>query len=218
VTADRLSRVLHRRWYVVVCGAVFTLLMGAVVWHSGGLHYQRAEVVFGPLGTRAGFEEDLPPGGSLIPFAGAVARLAGQDQGLTYPATRAELYASGIRSGTWIRLVDTGGQWTRIHAEPKLIVEAVDPDPARTEELFAAALQRVEDATDTLQVNAAVPVGERIDAAVQHEETHYVGASRLDAARATIVVLALGTVLTVLAARGVDTVGASRRRSSRRHS
>jgi hypothetical protein len=216
VADDRLSRVLRRRWYVVLCGAALTLVVGAFVWQSTGLHYHRAEVVFGTPGARAGFEGDLPVGGSMIPFAGAVGRLAGEGQGLTFPATRAELHASGVRSGTWIRLVDTGGQWTQVFSSPTLVVEAVDPDPARAEDMFAAALGRVEEATETLQADASVPVAERVVPVVQHEQTLYVGPSRWNVLRAMVVVLGLGAVLTVLAARGVDVVmGRGRHRTAR---
>jgi hypothetical protein len=206
VADDRLSRVLRRRWYVVLCGAALTLVVGAFVWQSTGLHYHRAEVVFGMPGTRAGFEQDLPSGGSLIPFASAVGRLAGQDQGLVFPATRAELHASGVRSGTWIRLVDTGGQWTRSFSAPTLVVEAVDPDPARAEALFEAALGRVEDATVTLQDDASVAGAERVVPVVQHDQASYVGPNRSTTVRAMAVVLGLGAVLTLLAARGMDVV------------
>lgn len=217
MTDDRLSRVLRRRWYVVLSGAAVTLIIGALVWQSTGLYYHRAEVVFGMEGARPGFEEDLSFGGSLIPFAGAVGRVAGQGQGLAFPATRAELHASGVRSGTWVRLVDTGGQWTQAFSSPTLVVEAVDPDPVRAQALFDAALERVEAATETLQRDASVAVAQRVVPVVQDEQTRYVGATRSSAARALIVVLGLGALVTVLVARGLEMVATGGRPWRSRH-
>jgi hypothetical protein len=195
VTGESLGRVLQRRWYVVLGGAVITLLVCAMVGQSDGLHYRRAEVVFGASDAR-----------ELIPFAAAVGRLAGQNQGLAFPATRAELHASGVRSGSWIRLVDTGGQWTRINNSPTLIVEAVDPDPARATRLLDEALGRVEGAAAALQIDGSAPSAQRVVPTIQFEESHYVGATRFDAVRAVVVVVGLGMLLTVLAARVVDMV------------
>jgi hypothetical protein len=195
VTGESLGRILQRRWYVVLCGAVITLLVCALVGPSDGLHYRRAEVVFGDPDAR-----------ELIPFAAAVGRLAGQNQGPTFPATRAELHAAGVRSGSWVRLVDTGGQWTQINNSPTLIVEAVDPDPAQATRLLDEALKRVEGAAAALQIDGSVPLAQRVEPTIQLEESHYVGATRFDAVRAVVVVLGLGMLLTVLAARVVDMV------------
>lgn len=203
--ADHLLRdVVRRRWYVLLAGLGATGLALLLLTQAAGTHHLRSELVFYAPGGRPGFVEDVPPGASLIPFVAAVDTRANEGGDLTFPSTRAQLPGWGLKSGTWTRIIDEGGQWTQSFSAPTIVVEAVDPDPDRAEQLFDQAVARVENAARTLQTEHGVPSQSRVMVTFGEVEHALVGPGPSQIARAAVVVLGIGLFSSVVLARTVD--------------
>lgn len=200
------TEVARRRWYVLLGGFGATVLAIVLLGQMAGTHYVRGEVVFYAPGGRPGFTEDVPPGASLIPFVAAVDIRANEGVELTFPSTQAELPAAGVHSGTWARIVDTGGQWAQVHSAPTIVVEAVDPDPDRAERLFEETVTTVEIAATALQAERDVPSESQVRTTMGEPEHRYLGPTRTESAKASVVVLGMGLLTTVVLARIIDTV------------
>lgn len=212
---DLFSDVARRRWYVLLGGLGATVLAIFLLGQTSGTHYVRGEVVFFAPGGRPGFTEDVPPGASLIPFVAAVDIRANEGVELTLPSTRAELPAAGVQSGTWARIVDTGGQWAQVHSAPTIVVEAVDPDPDRAERLFEETVSKVEIAATTLQAERDVPGERHVRTTAGEPEHRYLGPTRTETAKASVVVFGMGLLTTIVLARVFDAVMLGREQVAR---
>lgn len=137
----------------------------------------------------------------LIATAGLVEREVANT--ISGPATAASVTLSGrgVRSGTSIRLPNSGGQWGRDFRHPWLDVQAVGPSE---EETLGRLNQRIEDIEVTLeriQVTAGVPVERRITTTLSPERTTvaYQSGSRQRALAAVAMIgLGLGCMMVTL--------------------
>lgn len=129
MTTAGLLAALRRRWYVVVLGAIATVLVTSSVIRVPGVYWTQVDVVFlPPSNPNAGNVLEGESEG-LIHFAAVVDRaFNGEPHGARLSSASASLYGAGVRDGYSVALVDTGGQWRSAFSRPVLSVEVVGSD------------------------------------------------------------------------------------------
>lgn len=152
-----------RRWIVLIFGIALALSVAGWVRSFPGVYTAQTDMTFlAPASAR--FPNPLGiTSGSLVSVAGTVERAV--NQGRTVPASvsmSVTLVDLGIRSGTEIRLPDTGGQWAHNFARPVLDVQAVGPTEQQVRGAMAAQIAAIRTELDRLQDAAQVDGVNRI--------------------------------------------------------
>jgi len=219
VTAVQLLRVLRRRWYVLLAGLCCTGFAFLSLGTSPAVYAAQADLVFmepavpGQSRTLTGAEPQ-----TLIDFTAIVERkyLAGAKSAKLASPT-ASLFGTGIRRGTSVGMLDTGGQWLSSFNRPVLSVQAAGPSP----EVVSAEIDRVHNEvsalSDDLQLAGGAGPAELITVERAPEDLiiNSFGKTRMGEAKALIVLALTGTGLSCAAAAGTDALAARSARSLR---
>lgn len=216
MTAWDVAAALIRRWYLVLTG--FALTAGSVWYVAPGQHLYsaRTSVVFLWPGSVPVSQTDDGGLAALVNFA-AMVRLGlemDQERASDSVSFGGSLAGAGVSDGYTVILPNAGGQWSRMYNQPRLVIEAVDADPAvagRQAEALVAEVRRV---ADDLQNRIAMQPESVIASAPAPVEVLDVGASPGTRLRALIALGALGAASTVAMTVAVDTAVTSRRRAT----
>jgi len=219
VTASQLLGVLARRWYVVLAGMCCIWAAYTVLGQSGTVYAAQADYVFVEPGV-PGESRQLAGTGTqtLIDFTAIVERkvLAG-----TKPAklasTTASLFGTGIRAGTSIGMLDSGGQWVPSFGRPVLSVQVAASSPAEVEEGMDAVLTDVRRVSAALQAETAAQPGSFITVERSPEDliiTSF-GKTRTGEVKALVALSVAGLGLSCAAAAATDAAAARRKRRTR---
>lgn len=141
---SHLVRALLRRWPILVIGALCTASVGLVAVRADGVYWSRTNVVFlapsstlypNALKTRS---EDL------IITAGLVAkRINGPAAVEKFSSVDATMIGvPRTDSPFWLRLPDTGGQWSPNFADQFLILEVVGDSPEEVRAIQDEVVER----------------------------------------------------------------------------
>lgn len=201
MTTRRLLLVAVRRWYVLLLGLVLTATACLLV-RANAVTVYWARTVVTVLRT------DVNPlhneGDSLTSLASVlVLRANGEPATTKTSSSETTLYGEGVLSGTRIRLLDVGRQWTTSIPDPVIYVEAVgesaDVVTADINRMVAGLTADLTQLQDEFGVDPATRAFLRLEpeqpavAEVSGDRTRSVGATAL-----------IGVVLTALALYATD--------------
>ncbi|MER1997067.1 MAG: hypothetical protein ABTA24_11310 [Arthrobacter sp.] len=221
MTPAQLQSVLRRRWYVLLAGLCCTGLAFVFLSQSAPVYAAQSDLVFlepgtpGQGRTLTGTEPQ-----TLIDFTAIVERqyLAGTKTSKLASPT-ASLFGTGIREGTSVGMLDTGGQWLSSFSRPVLSVQAAAPTPEKVAAEIDRVHAEVREVSDALQLEA----GARPDALITVERapeeliiTSF-GKTRMGEAKALLVLGVAGVGLSCAAAAAADALAGRRTRSGGRH-
>lgn len=163
MTVLRMLQMYRHAWYVVVFGLLATGL--AVSWVSGlpGVYYGQADVVFLRPANR------IVPNGLSVNSSSVIATVGVVERDVNggFHATRVvseqvTILGTGMRSGSSVRLPNSGGQWANNFDRAVLDVQVVDVTAAAAQERLDDAVRRIESSLATLQDEAGVRAADRI--------------------------------------------------------
>ena len=219
MTPAQLLSVLRRRWYVLLAGLCCTGTAFVFLSQPAPVYAAQSDLVFMEPGvpgqgrTLTGTEPQ-----TLINFTAVVERqyLAGARSAKLASPT-ATLFGTGIREGTSIGMLDTGGQWLSSFSRPVLSVQAAAPAPEQVAAEIDRVHAEVRAVSDALQREA----GARPDALITVERapeeliiTSF-GKTRMGEAKALLVLALTGLGLSCAAAAAADALAARRARTGR---
>lgn len=195
MTLYDLTRVLLRRWYVMVIVLGLTAGLGWLFLRDGGLYVTRTLVTF-EAPDAGPWEEGGSADRGVIMFASAVAaEVNGGAEPVTYSQADAPFYGAGIRQGLRVALPDTGGQWEVVYNKAAITVDVVSPDRGWVEEQQTGAIRSVLAAADDRQTGMSAE--NRIAVAVEplSETIEHVTPSRSGMALAAAALGAVGLLV-----------------------
>jgi len=176
--------------------------------HAAPVYWTRAQVVF--LQPSAPYNENVLTSApeSLIDFAALVERRYNGHDGLPrFASSTATLYGSGVRDGSEVKLLDTGGQWASSFRSPAIVVEVVAPTEQKVRSVLANTITSINDIVRQEQVAAKVSNAQLVrtltapEAVVVNRTT----GNRLRAAGSTLLIgIAIGGTATVLLDRALQ--------------
>lgn len=171
MTIIQLIRILRRRWYVLVVGAVCTVAAVTVFSQNERVYFAQTNVVFEAPGspTVAGVDNGFSE--SLNYFAAVVERTVnGSSASVRLSSPTATLYGIGIRQGSSVSLADGGGQWSHVFDRPILSVQVVDSSPERVNAGMAAVISDISTAAESMQSESGAPIDARITVTTTPEQ------------------------------------------------
>ncbi|MGW9402487.1 hypothetical protein ACWGQ2_00790 [Arthrobacter sp. NPDC055585] len=221
MTPVQLLGVLRRRWYVWLAGLCCTGIAFGFLSQSAPVYAAQSDLVFqepgvpGQSRTLTGTEPQ-----TLIDFAAVVERkyLAGTKTAKLASPT-ASLFGTGIREGTSVGMLDTGGQWLSSFSRPVLSVQAAAPTPEKVSAEIARVHAEVQAVSDALQLEAGAQPEALITVERAPEDliiTSF-GKTRMGEAKALLVLLVTGLGLSCAAAAAADALAVRRTRSRGKH-
>lgn len=196
---------LIRRWPVVIVASVLAASLGFLATRDHAVYWTRTEVAFlAPPSTR--YPNSLQTRSEdLIITAGVVAKRAvGAGKDLKYGSIEPTLLGTrGATDGYWIRLPDSGGQWTTNFSDQVLLIDVVGSSPERVRQLQEEAISRIRRELDILQDEQEVNRYARIAIRETPELSAIsrVGGSRLRALGMILVLGGAATITVVLTLR-----------------
>jgi hypothetical protein len=208
VTLNELFRIWIRRWYFVAAFAAITACAVLIAIRAAPVYWTRAEVVF--LQPSMPYNENVLTSApeSLIDFAALVERRYNGHDGLPrFSSSTATLYGSGVRDGSEVKLLDTGGQWASSFRNPVLVVEVVAPTEQKVRSVLHNVVTDINDIVRQEQVAARVSDAQFIRTLTAPETVvvNRTGGNRLRAASSTLLVgVAIGGTATVLLDRALE--------------
>lgn len=120
----------RRRWYLALASGLLMVGISAAVLSNTVVYYARVDVLFLiPGETLQGNQLLGDPGRALYLAAVVEKRFNESDGGSTPQTTVAPLYGTGIRSGHWVHIPNSGGQWESSFNRPQITVEVVAATP-----------------------------------------------------------------------------------------
>lgn len=212
MTSRELLRVLARRWYVIVVGAVLTVAALVVVVQRPGVYWTQMELVLvAPAEPYyPNTVADAPH--SLAPLAGLlVSDWNGPRPPLLTSSSTTSLFGLGTRDGVQVRLPNQGSQFQPLFTAPSVDVQVVGRSAEEVTARAEEARTRVEALLDRRQALAGVAERNRVRALSSPAalDVQHITGSRTRALAATGLAGAAGTALV---AYGWDRVASSRRR------
>ena len=221
MTPAQLSAVLRRRWYVIFAGLCCTGLAFWGLSQSAAVYAAQSDLVFLEPGL-PGESRTLTGTGpqTLIDFTAIVERkvLAGAHTAKLASPT-ASLFGTGIREGTSIGMLDTGGQWLSSFSRPVLSVQVAAASPEKVSAEMDRVLAEVRAVSDALQSDAGAGPETWISVERAPEELiiFSFGKTRMGETKALAVLALTGFGLSCSAAAGIDAHLARRDGSRARH-
>ncbi|MDN3482566.1 hypothetical protein QMA10_11605 [Arthrobacter sp. APC 3897] len=208
MTPAQLFAVLRRRWYVLAGGLCCTGLAFLGLGQSAPVYAAQSDFVFvepGHPGEGRSLTGTEPQ--TLIDFTAIVERrvLAGAETAKLASPT-ASLFGTGIRQGTSISMLDTGGQWLSSFSRPVLSVQVAAPSPEEVKAEMDRVLQQVQAVSGTLQTDAGAQPASLITVERAPEDLiiSSFGKTRTGEAKALAVLGLTGFGLSCAAAAGTD--------------
>ncbi|WP_404321495.1 hypothetical protein [Arthrobacter luteolus] len=221
MTSADLLATLRRRWYVLLAGLCCTGLAYWGLSQSAPVYAAQSDFVFAEPGlpgqgrSLTGTEPQ-----TLIDFTAIVERkvLAGATSTKLASPT-ASLFGTGIRQGTSISMLDTGGQWLSSFSRPVLSVQVAAPSPEEVSAEMERVLLEVRAVSEALQADAGAAPSSMISVERAPEDliiTSF-GKTKMGEAKALAVLSVTGLGLSCAAAAATDAMALRRARTGRRH-
>lgn len=214
MTALQVLRILGRRWYVMVAGAILCVL---AFWYldriTGPVYSADTQVVFSAPGRGGltGSADGVMDG--LVGFASSVQRdVQHAVPGPALVTDRATLHGAGITKGYSITLPNVGGQWQLSYNDPALTVSVVGPSAEWVEATSDRLVRSIETAAAKRQAAMGVLPDAMITTGRVPDRTSivYVGASKATELRAVVAISAIGFAISGAAAVALDRYRARR--------
>lgn len=204
MTTAGVVRMLVRRWYLTLSGAVASLVVLWVAVHQPPVYFAQVDVLLLPPADTTQVNTLREGPYLLAPLAGLVAKDV--NRGLQPSVTASPtttLYGEGVREGERVRLRNQGSQWRPVFESGVIDVQVVGPEPDAVRDRIGSlvgdldrALAERQEAARVAPPQRATLQGSPADPVVQQ-----VGTSRMRAAGSVAV---LGATLTFLAVAFVD--------------
>jgi hypothetical protein len=135
MTSRELLRLVFRRWYLMVLGAVLSVAVLGFVYKQPGVYWTQFDVVVLAPQTKLQPNNIEDPKFAMAPMAGVVVTEAnGGKRPSLLASSDTSLYGEGLRQASRARLPNNGSQWLPIYSKPNIDVQVVDPDPAVVEQ------------------------------------------------------------------------------------
>lgn len=163
ITVDVLKGTLQF-WWVVVIGAVLTMVACSAVGARPGVYWGQVDVVVLAPSTPSVPNAFQATQTRAIVMAGVLQREVAGPPGANVVSDEVTIVGQGVRDGSWVRLPNAGGQWANNFDRPVLDVQASAPTRQGVQRRLASALRDVQGALDDLQARAGVAVGSRFTA------------------------------------------------------
>lgn len=216
MTTAQIFGALGRRWYVFLAGLCCTWAAFTLLGQSEPVYAAQSDYVFvepGIPGESRNLTGTEPQ--TLIDFTAIVERkvLAGTKPAkLASPS--ASLFGTGIREGTSIGMLDSGGQWVPAFGRPVLSVQVAAPSPAQVRNRMDAVLAEVRRVSATLQRESGAQPGSFITVERSPDVLNITsfGKTRTGEVKAFAALTAAGLGLSCAAAIAVDSAAARRTR------
>ena len=176
-------------------GIIATLAGSYAAAKAPGVYYEQAAVVFtapNSQGNGSGFQFGST---SLVPAAAVVAKQI-DEQGPLALSSGATIVAVGIHSGVWVRLPNSGDQWSITFPQAELDVEVVGDDATHVQANMAATVAKIRGILREDQLSVGAPPNQLIYVTVSPPSPPLLYL-RGSSARAGIAALALGLALTL---------------------
>ncbi|WP_431841291.1 hypothetical protein [Calidifontibacter indicus] len=204
MTIWEMTRVLLRRWFVVLVGAAATVAIGMGPLRGQSVVFARSELAF-----LAPVSSDNPntlrtTSDDVISTAGIVARrVTGPGRVAKFASPEVTLIGQGVRDGWSLRLPDTGGQWAPNFASQELTLEIVGPSVQEVQRRQTELISRVRNELSALQEQFGVSERNRVSVIeAPTKSSIYTVSGNPHRAQAAIGVL--GAAATIMAALFVD--------------
>jgi hypothetical protein len=194
ITVSRLGAVVRRLWPLALVGIIATLAGSYVAAKAQGVYYEQAAVVFAAPNSQDNASGALGSDG-LIPVAAVVAKQI-DEQGPLALSPGATIVAIGIHNGVWVRLPNSGDQWSITFSQAELDVEVVGDDATHVLANMAATVAKIRTVLREDQLSVGAPQNQLIYVTVNPPSPPLLYL-RGSSARAGIAALALGLALTL---------------------
>lgn len=128
MTLYDLTRILARRWWILLLVFAVAAAGGWAFHRDGGIYVTRTIVSF-EAPDAGPWEEGGSTDRGVILFASAVASDVNRGvRPVTYSQGDAPFYGAGIRQGMRITVPDSGGQWGVVYNKAAVAIDVVSPD------------------------------------------------------------------------------------------
>ncbi|GHS87624.1 hypothetical protein AGMMS50218_09900 [Actinomycetota bacterium] len=197
MTLGSILGALRRNWSMAALGLLFTVAVLSGVLRTAPTYWAQVDVVFLAPASAANPNVLKVESRSLTATAGLIEREV--NKGREKPAVSSSsvsLVGEGVRDGYSIRLPNSGGQWAYNFERPVLDVQVTGPDVADVRRRTTAAVDLIADTLRDRQLADGV-AEENMITVETAPATAVVYEFAGDSRRAGVVVLALGTFLTV---------------------
>ena len=215
MTARGLLELLLRRWYLIVVGAILTVMGMYVTLHQPGVYWTKLTLVL-----LAPAEEYYPnkiqdPHYALAPMAGVVVAEWNRDYRPRLSASGdTTLVGEGKREAVEVRMPNQGSQWRPLYLSPNIDVQVVGSNPDLVQSRATAVSNELATILQRQQDDIGVNADLRITAVRSPAEptVYYVTGSR---PRALASVGLIGALVSVVAVYWIDRF--VKRKVGRRH-
>ena len=195
ITTWSLAGAVRRRWPFAVVGIIAALAGTYVAVKAPGVYYEQAALVFtAPASQGNGSGSQFEPF-SLVPVAAVVGKQIGE-QGPLALSPGATIVATGIHNGVWVRLPNSGNQWSITFDQAELDVEVVGNDPTHVLAKMAATAAKIRAVLREDQLAVGAPPNQLIYVIISPPAPSLLYL-RGSSARAAIAGLAIGLALTL---------------------
>ncbi len=216
MTSRELLRLVLRRWYLVLLGALVSAVMLGVIWKQPGLYWTQFDVVVLAPTTKLNPNNIEDPRFSMAPMAGVmVTELNGDKRPRLLASADTTLFGEGLREGVRVRLPNTGSQWLPMYNRPRIDVQVVSRDPVVVERKARAITEQLVAVLDRRQSELGIIPSMRMSAIATPEDpvvAHITGNRN----RAALGMAMLGATLTTFAVYLWEKWRLGRRRRPRR--
>jgi O-antigen ligase len=194
-TVSSIAVAVRRRWPLAMAGLLVTLAGSYVAAKAPGVYYEQAAVVFTTPSSQ-GNASGAPLGSTgLVPVAAIIGKQV-DEQGPLALSPGATIVSIGIHDGVWVRLPNSGDQWTITFDQAELDVEVVGDKATQVPAAMAAAVAKIRTVLRGDQLSVGAPANQLIGVTVNPPSPpllYLQGSS----ARAGIAALAIGVSLTL---------------------
>jgi hypothetical protein len=201
MTVTLLLRTLLRRWYVVVLILAATVFAALAAGRVPGVFWTQVDVVFLPPASYNVLEDHAD---GIVQFAAIVEReFNGNPGDAVRGLPSGTLYGEGIRDGSEVVLLDSGGQWGTNYNRQVLSVEVVGASETEVTDTVADIGARIAALSIRIQDDAGVAPDARITTfeSPAPPVVAYIGGS---SRRAQAVILVLGGAVALALSVAVD--------------
>ena len=195
ITIWSLGGAVRRRWPFAVVGIIATLAGSYVAIKAPGVYYEQAALVFTAPGSQGNGSGSQFEPASLVPVAAVVGQQIGK-QGPLALSPSATVVAIGIHNGVWVRLPNSGNQWSVTFDQAELDVEVVGNDPTHVLANMAATAALIRAVLREDQLAVGAPPNQLIYLTISPPSPPLVYL-RGSSARAGIAALVLGLAFTL---------------------
>ena len=195
ITISSLAGAVRRLWPFAMVGIIATLAGSYAAAKAPGVYYEQAAVVFTAPNSQGNGSGSQFGSTGLVPAAAVVAKQI-DEQGPLALSSGATIVAVGIHSGVWVRLPNSGDQWSITFPQAELDVEVVGDDATHVQANMAATVAKIRGILREDQLSVGAPPNQLIYVTVSPPSPPLLYL-RGSSARAGIAALALGLALTL---------------------